>query len=90
MPVINEVHVRIQAAELYLFLNGNQFICIKLLITGFAPPSQRHGISRLPDMGGEKPVRRKFRAYALGCFHLDIAEVQIAEFGIYARALPSE
>src|ERR1700710_2441302 len=36
---------------------------------------QRHGISRLPDVGGDKPDKRKFKAYPLGYFHIDIAEV---------------
>jgi transposase len=36
---------------------------------------QRHGISRLPEVGDDKPVKKKFAKYALGYFHLDIAEV---------------
>lgn len=36
---------------------------------------QRHGISRLPDIEGEKPVRKKFKSYPIGYFHMDIAEV---------------
>jgi len=44
---------------------------------------QRHGISRLPDVAGDKPVRRKFKAYAIGYFHIDIAEVQTAEGKLY-------
>ena len=44
---------------------------------------QRHDISRLPDAGGDKPVRRKFKAYPLGYFHVDIAEVQTAEGKLY-------
>jgi hypothetical protein len=35
---------------------------------------QRHGISRLPDMHGDKPEKRKFKAYPIGYFHIDIAE----------------
>jgi hypothetical protein len=27
---------------------------------------QRHGISRLPDVDGDKPVRKKFKAYPIG------------------------
>ena len=40
---------------------------------------QRHGISRLPDVEGDKPKRSKFKRYAIGFFHIDIAEVQTAE-----------
>jgi transposase InsO family protein len=44
---------------------------------------QRHGISRLPDVDGDKPVRKKFKAYPIGFFHIDIAEVQTAEGKLY-------
>jgi len=40
---------------------------------------QRHGISRLPDVEGEKPAKQKFKNYPTGFFHTDIAEVQTAE-----------
>jgi transposase InsO family protein len=40
---------------------------------------QRHGISRLPDMADEKPGKKKFKAYPIGYFHLDIAEVRTEE-----------
>jgi hypothetical protein len=40
---------------------------------------QRHGISRLPDVEGDKPRRQKFKRYPTGFFHIDIAEVQTAE-----------
>ncbi len=40
---------------------------------------QRHGISRLPDVEGDKPKRQKFKRYPIGSFHIDIAEVQTAE-----------
>src|SRR3954463_12902974 len=40
---------------------------------------QRHGISRLPDVEGDKPDRRKFKSYPIGYFHIDIAEVQTVE-----------
>ncbi len=36
---------------------------------------QRHGISRLPEVEGDKPARRKFKSYPIGYFHIDIAEV---------------
>jgi transposase InsO family protein len=44
---------------------------------------QRHGISRLPDIEGDKPAKKKFKAYPIGCFHMDIAEVQTAEGKLY-------
>src|SRR5829696_629228 len=37
---------------------------------------QRHGISRLPEVDGDKPDRRKFKSYPIGYFHIDIAEVR--------------
>ncbi|MCD2184975.1 IS481 family transposase [Rhizobium sp. GN54] len=40
---------------------------------------QRHGISRLPDVEGDKEPKKKFRSYPIGYFHIDIAEVQTAE-----------
>jgi transposase InsO family protein len=39
----------------------------------------RHGISRLPEITGDKEPKRKFKAYPIGYFHIDIAEVQTAE-----------
>lgn len=44
---------------------------------------QRHGISRLPDIEGDKPARRKFKRYPIGCFHIDIAEVHTGEGRLY-------
>jgi transposase InsO family protein len=44
---------------------------------------QRHGIGRLPDVGGEKAAKKKFKAYPIGFFHIDIAEVQTAEGKLY-------
>jgi len=44
---------------------------------------QRHGISRLPDVEGTTPARRKFKAYPLGYFHVDIAEVHTAQGKLY-------
>ena len=40
---------------------------------------QRHGISRLPEVTGDKEPKRKFKTYPVGYFHVDIAEVQTAE-----------
>ena len=44
---------------------------------------QRHDISRLPEVGGDKPAKKKFKAYPLGYFHIDIAEVQTSEGKLY-------
>ena len=44
---------------------------------------QRHDISRLPDIDGDKPAKKKFKAYPIGYFHVDIAEVQTAEGKLY-------
>ena len=42
---------------------------------------QRHGISRLPDVDGDNPAKKTFKAYPIGYFNIpclagDIAEVQ--------------
>jgi transposase InsO family protein len=44
---------------------------------------QRYGISRLPEVEGDKPAKRKFKSYPIGYFHIDIAEVQTAEGKLY-------
>src|SRR6202521_2554467 len=44
---------------------------------------QRHGISRLPDVDGDKPRRSVFKTYAIGFFHIDIAEVRTEEGKLY-------
>ena len=40
---------------------------------------RRHGVSRLPDTEGDKPAKKAFKAYPIGYFHIDIAEVQTAQ-----------
>jgi transposase len=40
---------------------------------------ERHGISRLPQIGGEKPAKQRFASYPIGYFHIDLAEVSTAE-----------
>lgn len=47
---------------------------------------QRHGISRLPDMDGDAPAKKKFKAYPIGFFHIDIAEVRSGEGKLYMFA----
>ena len=44
---------------------------------------QRHGISRLPQVEGEASAKRKFKAYPIGYFHVDIAEVRTAQGKLY-------
>jgi RNA-directed DNA polymerase len=40
---------------------------------------QRQGISRLPELAGDKPTKKWFKSYPISFFHIDIAEVQTAE-----------
>ena len=44
---------------------------------------QRHGISRLPEVGGDKPSKQAFKAYPIGFVHIDIAEVRTEEGKLY-------
>ena len=44
---------------------------------------QRHDISRLPNVQGDKPVKQRFKSYPIGYFHVDIAEVQTVEGRLY-------
>jgi transposase InsO family protein len=44
---------------------------------------KRHGISRLPQVEGEASAKRKFKAYPIGYFHIDIAEVRTAQGKLY-------
>lgn len=44
---------------------------------------QRHDISRLPEVEGDKPAKKKFAKYPIGYFHIDIAEVRTAEGKLY-------
>jgi Integrase core domain. len=37
----------------------------------------------LPEVEGSKPSKKKFKAYPIGYFHIDIAEVQTAEGKLY-------
>ena len=40
---------------------------------------QRHGISRLPQLDGEKNKKKRFKKYPIGYVHIDIAEVATEE-----------
>jgi hypothetical protein len=37
---------------------------------------QRHGISRLPEVGGDKPVKKRFKQHSIGYFHINLAEIR--------------
>src|SRR3982074_2601810 len=40
---------------------------------------ERHGISRLPEVEGDRPRKKRFDIYPIGFFHIDLAEVRTAE-----------
>jgi transposase InsO family protein len=44
---------------------------------------QRHSISRLPDLDGQRPAKKKFKIYPIGYFHIDLTEVRTAEGKLY-------
>jgi len=44
---------------------------------------QRHEMSRIPEVEGDKENKKKFKHYPLGYFHLDIAEVSTQEGKLY-------
>jgi hypothetical protein len=44
---------------------------------------QRHDISRLPEVDGNKPKRSKFSSYPIGYFHIDMAEVRTEQGKLY-------
>ncbi|MFY9290052.1 MAG: IS481 family transposase, partial [Methylorubrum rhodinum] len=44
---------------------------------------QRHGISRLPEVEGDKPEKKRFKPYPIGYFHVDIAQVSTEEGKLY-------
>ena len=46
---------------------------------------ERHGISRLPEVEGDKPRRKKFDSYPIGFFHIDLAEVITAEGKLWTQ-----
>jgi transposase InsO family protein len=43
----------------------------------------RHKISRLPEVEGDKPARKKFDRCPIGYFHIDLAEVRTVEGKLY-------
>ena len=44
---------------------------------------QRHGISRLPEVAGDKPAKQPFKRDPIGYFHIDIAKVRTEEGKLY-------
>jgi len=44
---------------------------------------QRHGISRLPEIEGDKEPKKRFKSYPIGFFHIDIAELQTSQGKLY-------
>jgi len=44
---------------------------------------QRHGISRLPEIEGDKLEKKRFKPYPIGYFHIDIAQVSTEEGKLY-------
>jgi len=44
---------------------------------------QRHGISRLAEIEGDKPTKKKFKKYPIGYFHIDLAEVRTEQGKLY-------
>jgi transposase InsO family protein len=44
---------------------------------------QRHGISRLPEIEGDKAAKQPFKRYPIGYFHIDFAEVRTEEGKLY-------
>ena len=44
---------------------------------------KRHGISRLPEIAGDKVSKKPFKRYPIGYFHIDIAEVRTGEGKLY-------
>ena len=45
--------------------------------------SKRHGISRLPDIEGDKLKWQKFKRYPIGYFQIDITELRTNEGKLY-------
>jgi transposase-like protein len=44
---------------------------------------QRNGISRRPEIKGEKPAQQKFKTYPIGYFYIGVAEVRTKEEKLY-------
>lgn len=44
---------------------------------------ERHGISRLPEMEGDRPKKKRLADYPIGYMHIDIAEVRTEQGKLY-------
>lgn len=51
---------------------------------------KHHGISRLPDVEGDQPARKKFNTHPIGFFNIDIAEVSQATLDQASQYKPIE
>jgi transposase len=51
---------------------------------------ERHSISRLPEMAGDKPKKKRFADYLIGYVDIDIAEVRTEEAKLYLLWLSTE
>lgn len=47
---------------------------------------ERHGISCLPEVEGDQTRRKKFDAYPVGFFPIDLAELRTAEGKLLVRS----
>ena len=47
---------------------------------------QRQGLSRLPNIDGDKPSKTRFESHAIGVFPIDLAEVRTAEGRLHLYA----
>jgi hypothetical protein len=65
------------------YLYGLQPTVPHLTRSSLHPCLQRHSTNRLPEATGDKPATKKVKAYPMGQFHIDIAEVHIEEGGLY-------
>jgi hypothetical protein len=43
----------------------------------------RHGVPLVPQVEGEASATRKFKAYPIGYFHIDLAEIRTAQGRLY-------
>ncbi len=66
-----------------LFVEGLQATIPHLSRSSLHRCLQRHGISRLADVEGDKSAKKKFKRYPIGYFHIDIAEVRTEEGKLY-------
>lgn len=51
---------------------------------------QRRRISRLPNVGGDKPKRQHFKHRPIRLFHIDVIELQMAERRLLVRSIATK